>query len=104
MHIIISSNHLIQKSSLKAAMNTRSKTRTSLPPPLAPLATLAPLYSNIIDFDDASSEWNRNKKRIGQMYAYVCGTTTVSGKPCQRRPINDGHQCAQHHKKTAETI
>ena len=25
-----------------------------------------------IDFDEASREWNANKKRIGQMYVYTC--------------------------------
>jgi hypothetical protein len=55
-----------------------------------------PPYSNEIDFDEASREWNRNKKRDGQMYMYVCGSDTASGKPCQRRPMKDCTTCSQH--------
>lgn len=53
-------------------------------------------YSNEINFDEASCEWNRNKKRIGQMYLYICGEPTASGRPCQRRPKKSGCYCAQH--------
>tara|TARA_B100001287_G_scaffold276668_1_gene288585 strand:+ start:3993 stop:4355 length:363 start_codon:yes stop_codon:yes gene_type:complete len=29
-------------------------------------------YNVDIDFDDASREWNRNKRRVGLMYEYTC--------------------------------
>jgi hypothetical protein len=83
-------------------MQTRSKTRALLLAGLEkPKLTHyhhenSPRYSNIIDFDDASSEWNRNKKRVGQMYVYVCGETTVSGKPCKKSPTKGSHRCSQH--------
>jgi len=39
----------------------------------------------IIDFDEASAEWRRNKKSLSNgTFAYVCGICTKSGKPCQR--------------------
>jgi hypothetical protein len=28
-------------------------------------------YNNDIDFDEASREWNGNKRRVGQMYEYT---------------------------------
>ncbi len=28
-------------------------------------------YNNDIDFDEASREWNSNKRRVGQMYEYT---------------------------------
>jgi hypothetical protein len=88
-------------------MWTRSKSLPNIPKPVmqrSPVIRCAedlvlcgiPPYSNEIDFDEASREWNRNKKRDGQMYMYVCGCETVSGKPCQRRPVKDGTTCAQH--------
>jgi len=49
-----------------------------------------------IDFDDASREWNRNKRRIGQMYEYICGKTCKTGKPCKRAPVNGDLHCSAH--------
>ena len=56
-------------------------------------------YSNEIDFDEASREWMRNKKRVGLMYSYVCGETSSTGRPCQRRPKNGCAFCATHEIK-----
>tara|TARA_Y100000389_G_C17451012_1_gene514813 strand:- start:1064 stop:1303 length:240 start_codon:yes stop_codon:yes gene_type:complete len=56
-------------------------------------------YSDEIDFDGALEAWNQNKKRVGQMYMYVCGQPTSSGRPCQRRPKKGGCYCAQHQNK-----
>ena len=28
-------------------------------------------YNITFDFDEASNEWNRNKRRVGQMYEYI---------------------------------
>ena len=52
-----------------------------------------------IDFDDASLEWNRNKRRVGQMYQYVCGQTCRSGNPCKRAPVNGDVRCSSHNSK-----
>ena len=42
-------------------------------------------YSVDIDFDEASSEWRRNKKQLTNgTFVYVCGMSTKNGKPCQR--------------------
>jgi len=51
-----------------------------------------------IDFDEASREWNRNKRRNGRMYEYVCGQTCLSGRPCKRKPVNGGLHCSVHNK------
>jgi hypothetical protein len=39
-----------------------------------------------IDFDEASREWNKNKRRVGQSYEYVGGLTTRSGGFYQKKP------------------
>lgn len=54
-------------------------------------------YSVDIDFDDASKEWSANKKRVGQMYIYVCGTKLTSGKRCQNKPSNNLDRCCKKH-------
>lgn len=54
-------------------------------------------YSVDIDFDEASREWSANKKRVGQMYLYVCGTKLSSGKRCQNRPGNTLDRCCKKH-------
>jgi len=55
-----------------------------------------------IDFDDASRAWLANKKRVGQMYVYICGHTLRNGGTCQRRSLAtciDGY-CFQHAKQS----
>ena len=37
-----------------------------------------------IDFDDAHSEWMKNKKIVNGLYVYTCGKETKSGKTCKR--------------------
>jgi hypothetical protein len=49
-------------------MNTRSKTKES--------KVMSELLVNI-DFDDASKEWHKNKKAIGNsQYKYICSVIT----------------------------
>ena len=44
-------------------------------------------YKVEIDFDGASREWRKNKKRYGGSFVYVCGLPRKSdGKPCQAPP------------------
>jgi len=55
-----------------------------------------------IDFDGASRAWLANKKRVGQMYVYICGHTLRNGGTCQRRSLStciDGY-CFQHAKQS----
>lgn len=54
-------------------------------------------YSVDIDFDEASREWSANKKRVGQMYLYVCGTKLSSGKRCQNKPSDNLDRCCKKH-------
>tara|TARA_B110000208_G_C11372138_1_gene285391 strand:+ start:82 stop:381 length:300 start_codon:yes stop_codon:yes gene_type:complete len=53
-------------------------------------------YNIRIDFDEASKEWNANKRRVGQSYEYVCGATTRNGKNCQKKPLNNYTHCNTH--------
>jgi hypothetical protein len=44
-----------------------------------------PLYSVEIDFDEASREWNANKKKCTNgCRTYCCGGIKRNGKPCKR--------------------
>ena len=55
-------------------------------------------YAVDIDFDEASREWNRNKRRVGHSYVYVCGYMCASGKPCKRSPSAGCEHCGVHNK------
>jgi hypothetical protein len=55
-------------------------------------------YTVDIDFDEASREWNRNKRRAGHSYVYVCGYMCASGKPCKRSPSAGCEHCGVHNK------
>lgn len=55
-------------------------------------------YTVDIDFDEASREWNRNKRRAGHSYVYVCGYICASGKPCKRSPSAGCEHCGVHNK------
>lgn len=50
-----------------------------------------------IDFDEASLAWNANKKRIGQIYKYICGHPVYQGTgKCQRTSRYIDGFCKQH--------
>jgi hypothetical protein len=55
-------------------------------------------YAVDIDFDEASREWNRNKRRAGHSYVYVCGYMCASGNPCKRSPSAGCEHCCVHNK------
>jgi len=78
---------LQQQDNTTSGYNTRSRTNNNI------------TLDVDIDFDDASVEWNRNKRRIGQMYQYVCGQTCRSGNPCKRFPVNGDVRCSSHNGK-----
>ena len=43
------------------------------------------MYSVSIDFDEATSEWMANKKRLANgEYVYLCGKVTQEGNTCRR--------------------
>jgi hypothetical protein len=48
-----------------------------------------------IDFDKASEEWRKNKKKIGQDMYYLCGYVTKRGTPCTRLRTS----CHYHNSK-----
>jgi hypothetical protein len=58
-------------------------------------------YEVNIDFDLASQEWNKNKRRNGQMYTYICGKLCKNGLPCKNSRSNSftNEFCKIHSKK-----
>jgi hypothetical protein len=53
-----------------------------------------------IDFDEASREWNANKKKMKNgMYKYICIKCFPSGRLCGRIPLKDSDFCKAHSKK-----
>jgi hypothetical protein len=55
-----------------------------------------------IDFDAASSAWNANKQRVGQMYIYVCGFPTKNGSNCKKIPVGKCERCYLHKNSIKE--
>lgn len=56
-------------------------------------------YYGEFDFDNASEEWNKNKKKIGNgCYVYVCGDIKSNGKKCVNKTCC-GEKCRFHRKK-----
>ena len=81
----------------------RVLTNTPIHVPVNNLTEVLRPYNNItytvdIDFDEASREWNRNKRRAGHSYVYVCGYMCASGNPCKRSPSAGGEHCGVHNK------
>jgi hypothetical protein len=70
-------------------MNTRSKTKTKTKE-----------FEVNIDFDDASKEWHKNKKSIGNsQYKYVCQIQTNKKKICNNVCHKGSDKCWIHRKK-----
>ena len=57
------------------------------------------IYLVNIDFDEASREWNRNKKRVDQSYVYICGAVTKQGSYCQNKRYKNCNFCYTHRNK-----
>ena len=54
-----------------------------------------------IDFDEASAEWRKNKKSIGNsQYKYICTITTNKNFSCQRVCYKEGDKCWIHRNAT----
>lgn len=82
-------------------MKTRSQTKAlgaegaAIAPQPAP--PLLPKYEVEIDFDDASTQWMRNKTKIGGgSYKYVCVYMTKKGEKCRRSPVMYTDYCVLH--------
>ena len=56
------------------------------------------IYLVNIDFDEASREWNRNKKRVDQSYVYICSAVTKQGNSCQNKRYKNCNFCYIHRK------
>lgn len=52
-----------------------------------------------IDFDDASSAWLANKKKLNNgCYQYVCGMSMANGEFCKRKQHKNSIHCFLHKK------
>ena len=58
------------------------------------------LFDVKINFKDASIEWNKNKRKIGNMYRYTCDYIFKNGKICGRdcNKYIGGKYCRYHKK------
>jgi hypothetical protein len=53
-----------------------------------------------IDFDEASKEWNANKKKLDNgCYQYSCKSLTKSGDKCKNAPLSGSEYCSIHSKQ-----
>jgi hypothetical protein len=80
-------------------MNTRSKTITK-----AKAEPLVKHHESLlevnIDFDDASKEWHKNKKSIGNsQYKYVCQIQTNKKGICNNVCYQGSDKCWIHRNK-----
>jgi hypothetical protein len=52
-----------------------------------------------IDFDEASAEWHKNKKSIGNShYKYICTIITNKNQTCGKVCYKDSDKCWIHRK------
>jgi hypothetical protein len=52
-----------------------------------------------IDFDEASSAWLANKKKLNNgCYQYVCGAPTLNGEFCKHKQHKNSIHCYLHQK------
>ena len=55
------------------------------------------LYTVDINFDEASTFWHANKKRVGHNYVYICDQTVIkTGNKCGKVCYKDGLTCFIH--------
>ena len=81
-------------------MNTRSKTKVCANAIVKPLAKTITEFEVNIDFDDASKEWHKNKKSIGNsQYKYVCQIQTNKKKICNNVCHQGSDKCWIHRNK-----
>ena len=71
-------------------MHTRSKSK-------AILNEKRQIYEVNIDFEEASIEWKKNKKYVGNgTYKYICCANTKAGKKCNKVSISNSEYCKIH--------
>jgi hypothetical protein len=70
-------------------METRSKTTKKLQ-----------YMTFVFDFDEASKEWNANKRKVGNgCYKYICNFQCKSGNLCKREAKCHEEYCSTHLRK-----
>ncbi len=76
-------------------MNTRSKVTNQMTNQIA--NQMANQIAVNIDFDDASKEWHKNKKSIGNsQYKYICTIITNKGQICNKVCYKNSETCWIH--------
>ncbi len=61
------------------------------------MKTRSQTYTVEIDFDEASREWLKNKRKLRDAtYKYVCMHTFMSGRHCSRSPDPGTEYCFTH--------
>jgi hypothetical protein len=81
-------------------MNTRSKTKVMAKAVAEPLAKAVAEFEVNIDFDDASKEWHKNKKSIGNsQYKYICQIQTNKKGQCNKVCHQGSDKCWIHRNK-----
>lgn len=57
-------------------------------------------YDDIIDFEEASAEWRKNKIRqpYGAFKYRCCYTSKNTGNPCKKQVANDKSSFCKQHK------
>lgn len=54
----------------------------------------------VFDFDEASREWNANKRKVGNgCYKYTCNFKCKSGNFCKRESKYHEEYCSTHLRK-----
>ena len=60
-------------------------------------------YEVIIDFDDASKEWLKNKIKIENgCYNYKCTAFNCNGFPCSNKVYDNTNFCKVHNKTNSK--
>lgn len=60
-------------------------------------------------FDEASAAWKMNKKRVGQMYVYICsaeGDRKPAGEPCPEKKVTHRYnlRSRSHHHAPVQRV
>ena len=84
-------------SSIDVSMNIQSQPIVLLQPPLLRTKSMHNHNLVIIDFDEASRQWNANKKKTSNgCYKYVCGAQLLNDLYCKRKSCNTSNFCSLH--------
>jgi hypothetical protein len=68
------------------------------------MKTRSQIYDVEIDFDDASREWLKNKRKLRDAtYEYKCMRQFMSGRYCSRTPKFGEEYCIAHNTNASDS-